>query len=146
MLFKVLGPGDKKVNVAINSYKANPFKKSASKFQKRVKDFLFKNFGGRGYEIYEELPIGQTQLRVDFMVRINGNKCIFIEADSVSAHSKFTPFFHKTEEKYLESLDRDSYKDVFAEINNIPMIRIYDDDDLTLEWFNETFDYPLSPF
>lgn len=148
MLFK--GLDNLEHNIPLNQFKIQWDGYSASKFQFRVKQFFRENFGKIG-EWFEEISLcGElSQLRIDFLCRFKDDKgktrLVFAESDG-NFHIKMNSHFHPTDEDYLSSMERDTCKFLFCEKNNIPLLRIYEDDPLTLEWFNEAFDYPFGPF
>lgn len=95
-------------------------KKSLSKFQKRVKDYLRPKW--EDDYVYEEFPVGKTRLRFDFL---NISARIVVESDGVF-HNQIS-FFSDSKEKLIKQFQRDHYKEVFCELNNIQLIRIRED-------------------
>lgn len=102
---------------------------SLSKFQKRVKDFLYKLW--RNDIVFEELPVLGTRLRFDFY---NDTRKIAVEVDG-NSHYKYNTYFHKNKGAFLDQLVRDDKKEEFCELNNIRLIRIYERDMLTANLF-----------
>lgn len=141
MLFKALD--GREFNLFINEYRINWDKHSASKFQFRVKQF-FRTFWSN-LEWFEEVPaVGDlNQLRFDFMCRFKNQwgetKVILVEADGTATHLVRNMHFHPTDESYIASMERDTCKYLYCKCNKIPLLRIYEDDSLTLDWFLETF-------
>lgn len=145
MLFKTLTGSEE--NIFCNDYKISWQGRSASKFQFRAKQFFYEHF--RHLEWFEEFPLnGQLRaLRVDFMCRFKDrwgrNKCVLIELDS-DMHFRKIDYFHSTDSDFLDMIDRDNSKTIWAKVNNIQLIRMYSDDEpFTLDWFNETYNYPF---
>ena len=98
-------------------------KKSLSKFQKEVKDFLFPYW--HKHIVYEEMRVVGTRLRLDFY---NANKKIAIECDGAQ-HSKFNEFFHQgTRLNYWKQICRDDEKDKWCDLNQIVLVRIIPSD------------------
>lgn len=146
MLFKTTKEG-KSRNIYLDSFKIQWSAPSASHFQGRIKEFFRKHFSFLDW--YEEISlIGElSALRIDFMCRYKdqwGNvKFLAVEADG-EHHTKMNKFFHKSEDDFIDSLNRDICKEHWCELNNIPLIRIYPEHEpLTLDWFNKKFNFPL---
>jgi hypothetical protein len=146
MLFKTLEGNVE--NIFINDYKIDWNKKSASQFQFKVKQFFKQNFSLYPYEWFEEVKCAGSlsQLRIDFMCRFKNKwgetNAVFIESDGLF-HIKRNNHFNPTDESYIASMERDTCKYLYCERNKIPLLRIYEDDPLTLDWFNSTFNTPF---
>lgn len=104
---------------------------SRSKFQKGVKDFL------RSYWhldiVFEEFRIVGSRLSLDFY---NANKRVAIEVQGAQ-HTKYVKHFHKNRLKYLDQLKRDQKKLDFCERNDINLVEIYPNDDVTTSFFED---------
>lgn len=81
----------------------------------RVKtEYLFSDLKG-----YSGKP-----LRYDFaLLAKNGKPIALVEYDS-SLHFKFSPFYHKTQVKFLEAQERDRKKNSYALAHSIPLYRV----------------------
>jgi very-short-patch-repair endonuclease len=100
--------------------------KSRSKFQKNVKDMVFPFWCAD--VVFEEFPVIGTRMTLDFF---NATRRIAIEIDGVQ-HTKYNPFFHGgSRRKFLEQVERDLKKEEFCDNNEIKLLRICHDDDLT---------------
>jgi hypothetical protein len=93
-------------------------KKSRSKIQFKVKDFLKPYW--KNHIVYEEFPVYGTKMKVDIL---NATKKIAIEVQG-RQHNEFNKFFHKTRANYLESIKRDHLKRQWLEKNNFKLIEI----------------------
>ncbi len=125
MTFKDI-KGRKKVIKTAWKYRIDWEKKSRSKFQKRVKDWL-RNYWESDM-VYEEFPVAGTRMTLDFY---NASKKIAIEVQG-EAHFQYSPFFHNgSRQKFLGQMKRDIGKVEYCEINNIHLIEIYPDTELT---------------
>jgi hypothetical protein len=105
--------------------------KSRSKRQRAVKLFLRQFW--KEHIVFEEFPIAGTRLSLDFY---NANKRIAIEVQG-RQHTEYVPFFHRTKTNYLSQLRRDQQKLDFCELNNITLIEIYDEDEITKSFFKK---------
>lgn len=105
--------------------------KSRSKFQSEVKQFLKKYW--EGDVVFEELKIVGTRLSIDFY---NANTKVAIEVQG-QQHFKFVKFFHINRNGYLRQLKRDMKKNEFCELNNIKLIEIYPNDELSKDFFEK---------
>ncbi len=104
---------------------------SRSKFQKGVKDFL-RNYWHLDI-VFEEFRIVGSRLSLDFY---NANKRIAIEVQGAQ-HTKYVKHFHKNRLKYLDQLKRDQKKLDFCERNDINLVEIYPNDDVTTSFFED---------
>ena len=126
----------KEISKNCEKYRIKWDKKSASKIQTAVKNFL-RQFWEK-HIVYEEFPQFQTQNRVDFL---NATKKIAIEVDG-NQHDEYVPFFHNNSpENYLNSLERDSLKRQWLELNGYTVIQIKQNEvkNLTNDWIFEKF-------
>lgn len=127
----------KLVNKNVNKYRIDWSKKSRSKLQTSVKNFLqpfWKNM-----IVYEEFPVYGSRMKVDF---INASLKIAVEVNG-SQHGAFNKFFHNNSRaKYLSSIRRDYEKYEWLIKNNFKVIEIEDHEvplltkDFILEKFN----------
>lgn len=143
MLFKTLKGNE--VNIFLADYKINWRKPSVSKFQTRVKSFLWKHFNYLDW--YEEVPCageGISQLRFDFLCVFEDNygkkQRIFAESHG-KQHLVYNKFFHGSMEKFEDQMMRDILKEDFAKINSkFPLIEIYEaDEPLSINWLHKTY-------
>lgn len=126
--------GRKKALKNIEDYRLDFDDSSLSKFQFSVKQFL------RGYwlnhVLYEELPVVGTRMRIDIY---NATRRIAIECDGAQ-HNKYNKHFHRgSRNVYLGQIIRDEKKDEWCKLNQIELVRIYEEDvpSLSREWFRE---------
>ena len=99
--------------------------------QKNVKKYLY---GYWKYDaVYEEFKVAGTQLTLDFY---NHSQKIAIEVQGAQ-HLQFVKHFHKTRANFLRQIRRDDKKMDFCEINNIKLLQIYPDDELSEEYFTK---------
>lgn len=134
---RLLNVYGKLVNKNVNKYRIDWSKKSRSKLQTSVKNFLqpfWKNM-----IVYEEFPVYGSRMKVDF---INASLKIAIEVNG-SQHGAFNKFFHNnSRSKYLSSIRRDYEKYEWLIKNNFKVIEIEDHEvplltkDFILEKFN----------
>ena len=123
-------------NRNVSKYLIDWNKKSRSKLQKRVKDFL-KPFW-KGHIVYEEFPVYGTRLKVDIL---NATTKIAVEVNGPQ-HSSFNKFFHgNSRAKYLASIKRDHEKQCWLEKNQYKLIELEESDikDLSKEFIETTF-------
>jgi hypothetical protein len=123
-------------NRNVSKYLINWNKKSRSKLQKRVKDFL-KPFW-KGHIVYEEFPVYGTRLKVDIL---NATTKIAVEVNGPQ-HSSFNKFFHgNSRAKYLASIKRDHEKQCWLEKNQYKLIELEESDikNLSKEFIETTF-------
>lgn len=122
----------KKKTVNIEKYRIDWDKKSLSKFQFEVKQFL-RQFWELNV-VYEELKVPGSKMRIDFY---NKTKGIAIEVDGAQ-HDNFSEYFHQgSRTVYRNQVIRDEKKDEFCELNEITLVRIKPKDlkDLSKDWF-----------
>lgn len=121
--FKVLHSGRYVTINNPNRYRIDWGGKSASKFQKSVKDWLYNYWYGD--IVFEEFPQAGTRNRYDFF---NASKNIIVEAHG-QQHTKYVPFFHGSRASgQINQLVRDRDKERFAELNGIRLIEVFHDD------------------
>ena len=120
------------VNKNVSKYLIDWDKKSRSKIQFKIKQFLKKYW--KNHVVFEEFPVAGTRLSIDFY---NANKKIAVEVQG-SQHTKYNSFFHGGHKNnYLEQLKRDEMKFKFCELNEIRLIEIYDGDIINLSLFKK---------
>lgn len=127
------------VNCSISNYLIDWDKKSRSKPQTLVKDFLFVFW--RNDCVCEEFRVPGSLLRCDF---VNFTKKIIIEV-SPEQHISFNKFFHHNRLGFLNSLKRDFAKEEWAKTNSFYFCHINNEDLklLTKDYFKEKFDIEL---
>lgn len=113
----------------VKKYLINWSSESRSKLQFNVKQFI-KPYWINNI-VFEEFPIVGTRLTLDFY---NANKKIAIEVQG-KQHTKFIEFFHQNRLNFLSQLKRDEQKERFCEINNIKLITIYENENISMELF-----------
>jgi len=142
MKFKTLSGKEKAAN--INKYLINwegkcRGKSKWGKFQFSVKDFL-RPFWERQV-VCEEFPCfgtageGKKNLRLDL---INISRSVAIEVNGVQ-HQEYNPFFHGTRHGFLRQIERDSRKSDWCDLNDIELIHILPEDELSVKWFEEKY-------
>ncbi len=127
-------------NRAVTKYLIKWNKKSRSKVQFAVKDFLYPYW--KSHVVYEEFPVFGSRMKVDIM---NFTKKLAIEVQG-SQHNSFNAFFHNNSRaKYLESIKRDVKKAEWLEKNDFFLIEINEDEayKLSKEFFEEKFNITL---
>jgi hypothetical protein len=130
MKFKTLDGKERSLRNA-KSYIINWDGKSRSKFQFETKKFLKKYWSGD--VVFEELKVVGTRLTLDFF---NATKRVAIE---VQGHQHFTyvKFFHGNRINYLNQIKRDYKKIEFCELNEIKLVEIYPNDELSKVFFEK---------
>jgi len=106
------------VNKNVSRYLIDWDKKSRSKIQFKVKQFLKEYW--ENHIVYEEFPVYGTKLKVDIL---NATKKIAIEVNG-RQHTSFNKFFHKTRINYLHSLKRDHKKLEWLRVNDFELVEI----------------------
>lgn len=136
MLFTKLN--GKKVSKNVNKYIIDWDAPERSQFQLRVKQYL-KQFWF--YNVcYSELPVVGTRMTIDLF---NATKRIAVESDGAQ-HYEFSEHWHKgSRANYLGQIKRDILKEKWCEINNIKLIRIFETDVLSRQFFIDRFDILL---
>tara|TARA_R110002020_G_scaffold50752_1_gene143427 strand:+ start:730 stop:1137 length:408 start_codon:yes stop_codon:yes gene_type:complete len=104
-------------------------KPSRSKFQTKVKSFLFKYW--HSDIVFEEFRVVGTRLSLDFY---NANKKIAVEVQGAQ-HTKYVKFFHKNHFKYSDQLKRDEKKLDFCQSNGIKLAEVYPQDEIQATLF-----------
>lgn len=125
MLFKTLFGATKRVSKS-HKYKINWDSPSRSKIQFLVKQELKEHW--ESHVVFEEFPVAGSKMTLDFY---NATKKIAIEVQG-KQHTRYTPFFHgKNKINYISQLRRDHQKREFCEKNNIRLVEIYYDDEIS---------------
>ena len=107
----------------VGKYLINWNKKSRSKIQFKVKQFL--KLYWENHVVYEEFPVYGTRMKVDIL---NATKKIAVEVNG-RQHSNFNSFFHNNSRaKYLASIKRDVEKREWLEKNGYTLIEIEEDE------------------
>ena len=126
MNFKTLTGRTRRVSRP-NRYLIDWDSKSRSLFQFKVKSFLKEHW--ENDVVFEEFPLPGTKMTFDFF---NANKKTMIEVQG-NQHQRYTPFFHnKNKANFISQLRRDKDKRHFCDLNDIFLLEIYPDDDLTI--------------
>ena len=123
-------------NRSVSKYLIDWNKKSRSKLQKRVKDFLKSHWVA--HVVYEEFPVYGTRLKVDIL---NATIKVAVEVNGPQ-HSSFNKFFHgNSRAKYLASIKRDWQKANWLEKNGYKLIELEESDleNLSKESIEKTF-------
>lgn len=129
MLFKTLVGSSKRVKNA-KKYLIEWDSSSRSKMQFTVKQYL-KQYWLHDI-VFEEFPLVGSKMTFDFY---NPNKNVIVEVQG-GQHLKHTPFFHgKSKSNFLNQIKRDNDKQKFCQINNIDLVEIYPDDELSVDLF-----------
>ena len=130
MRFKALTGKEKFLNIEANRIDWD--KPSLSKFQFNIKQFLKQYW--KGMIVYEEMPLLGTRLRLDFY---NANKKIAVECNG-KQHGSYNKFFHGgNTDKYLSQIQRDDKKYRWCELNNIILVEIEPNDELSPRLFEK---------
>ncbi|MAH50990.1 hypothetical protein CMI37_34560 [Candidatus Pacearchaeota archaeon] len=110
-------------NKSVSKYLIDWNKKSRSKLQKKVKDFLKPHW--LSHIVYEEFPVYGTRLKVDIL---NATIKVAVEVNGPQ-HSSFNKFFHgNSRAKYLASIKRDWEKAKWLEKNGYKLIELEESD------------------
>ena len=129
MLFKTLVGSSKRVKNA-KKYLIEWDSSSRSKMQFAVKQYL-KQYWLHDI-VFEEFPLVGSKMTFDFY---NSNKNVIVEVQG-GQHLKHTPFFHgKSKSNFLNQIKRDNDKQKFCQINNVDLVEIYPNDELSVELF-----------
>lgn len=118
----------------MGDYRLDFDQKSLSNFQFSVKQFLRPYWGN--HVLYEEFPVVGTRMKIDIY---NATRRIAVECDG-NQHRKFNKHFHSNNRNtYLKQIIRDEDKDKWCLMNDITMVRIYEEDVpmLSRQWFRE---------
>jgi len=137
---KVYSYSGKLVSKNFNKYRVDWDKKSRSKIQFAVKQFLRPYWNKE--IVYEEAPVVGTRMKIDFW---NATRKICIEVDG-NQHEQFNKHFHNNSRlNYLYSIRRDSSKEDWIEKNDLKLIRIKENEIklLSEEWINEKFGFKI---
>lgn len=127
-------------NIPMQKYLADWDAPCLSKFQFNVLQFLRKYW--ENHVVYLELPVAGTKMRIDIY---NASKRIAVECDG-NQHVGFNKFFHNNNRVlYWKQLDRDDKKGKYCDLNNVQLVRVFEDDlkDLSREWFKKNYEIDL---
>ena len=127
----------KLISKNVNKYLIDWDKKSRSKAQFQVKQFLKKYW--LGHIVFEEFPVYGTRMHVDLL---NANTKVAIEVNGAQ-HDKFVPFFHKNSRlNYLKGIKRDQVKHSWLEKNDFTVVQVLDSEaeKLSKKYFKDRFD------
>jgi len=117
----------KLISKNVNKYRIDWKKKSRSKIQFEVKQFLHQFWSS--HIVYEEFPVYGSLMKVDF---INATCKIAVEVNGAQ-HTSFNKFFHQnSRSKYLSSIRRDYEKYEWLMKNEFKLIEIEEGDMKTL--------------
>jgi len=120
----------------VSKYKIDWGKKSRSKLQFTVKQFLKPHWC---YQVcFEEFPVFGTKMSVDIL---NATKKIAVEVNGPQ-HKKFNKFFHNNSRaNYFNSIKRDWKKAEWLERNDYTLIEIEYNEikDLSVEFIKKKF-------
>ena len=105
------------VSKSFSKYKIN-WERHVSRPQKRVKEIICPYWFGQ--DVYEELSIPSSKLRVDLF---NASKGIVIEISPIQ-HKIYNQFLHGNRLKFLEAQKRDLQKIDWVELNDFTYIEI----------------------
>lgn len=107
---------------------------SLSKFQRKVKQFLHPHWQ---YQVVcEEFPVAGTRMRLDFY---NVTRRIAIECDG-EQHNQYNKHFHSGSlSVFQKQIQRDDKKTEWCRINDITLVRIYEEDvrNLSAQFFRD---------
>ena len=132
-LYNIYGKLTKK---SVGKYRVDWDKKSRSKAQFKVKQFLKKYWAT--HVVYEEFPVYGSRMSVDIL---NATIKVAIEVNGAQ-HNKFVPFFHKnSRSNYLRSIKRDHKKYNWLKKNEFDVVEILDveADKLSKSFFEDKF-------
>ncbi len=131
MIFKTLIGSTKRITKP-KKYLIDWEAKSKSNIQFKTKLFLSQYW--MSHVVFEEFPVAGTRLRFDFY---NANKRIAVEVHG-RQHVKFVPFFHKRRSGFVSQIRRDQQKIDFCELNNIKLVEIFDEKEISEKTFKNT--------
>ncbi len=121
--------GNKKTLRNARKYAINWHAETRSKFQDATKKFLYPFWHTDA--VFEELRIVGSLCRFDIY---NHSKKIVIETMG-RQHQTFVKHFHGHRSKFLGQIKRDLMKHEFCELNEIQLVEIYSEKELTYEFF-----------
>jgi len=129
----------RQVNKNVSRYLIDWDKKSRSKLQFKVKQFLKEYW--ESHVVYEEFPVFGSRMKVDI---VNATKYIAVEVNG-QQHGSFNKFFHNSRYGYFQSISRDVKKEEWLEKNGFDLITIeYDEvEGLTRGFIKEKFDISI---
>lgn len=114
--------GKKKSIKKSSKYLADWDRKTRSKFQDAVKQFLRPYW--HNHFVFEELPIVGSRMTLDFY---NASYRVALEVQG-RQHQSFVQHFQKTRSNFVSQIKRDLDKHKFCEANNILLVEIYEKD------------------
>ncbi len=122
----------------IEKFRIDWDKKSKSKIQGRVKEFL-RPFWER-FICYEEMVLAGSRLSLDI---VNMTKKIAVEVHG-EQHTQFVPFFHRKREGLTDQIERDERTKKWCEQNDIKLVEIYTHNmPVNYEWFQDIYEINL---
>lgn len=113
----------KYVTKSVTKYKIDWDKKTRSKYQDKVKQFLREYWDG--LSIYEEFPVVGTKMTLDFL-NLSNRIAVEVQGEQHMEHNKF--FHGKTKIKFWDQLDRDVQKKEWCRLNDIELIEVFPSD------------------
>jgi hypothetical protein len=142
VIFTTLGGNE--IPLGLAPYKIKWKAASLSKFQTRIKKFFCDYYSH--LEWYEEVPLSGkdvSRLRWDFLCvfedKTGQRQKVFVEVQGFH-HNSFNPKFQKNISDLDDQMYRDELKKLFAEKNSkFPVIEFFEDDKVTIEWFEKTY-------
>lgn len=125
---------DKKIYRNSNKYRIDWDKKSRSKIQFKVKQFLRPYW--ENHVVYEEFTIPQTRLSLDI---VNETRKVVVEIQG-QQHEKYNKWMHgNSRAKFRRQIHRDLKKAEWCEVNGFVLVEIYERDLPLSEGFFEGF-------
>lgn len=117
-------------------YRIDWEKKCRSKFQKRVKDYLYHFW--RNHIVFEEFPVPGTRSTLDLY---NATLRVAVECQG-RQHNEFIPFFHGGGAAgfrggFGAQVKRDMGKHEWCELNEITLVEIFEEDVLNYHFAEE---------
>jgi hypothetical protein len=130
----------RETNVNISKYTVDWEDDSLSKFQWKVKQFLYKYW--RSHVVLEEMTLAGTRMRLDFY---NVTRGIAVECDGGQHNDPKHYYNNKSPSKFISQVKRDLEKEKWCELNGIKLIRIMENeiDNLSEDWIREKYDITL---
>lgn len=113
------------------------------KFQYDVKQFLRRYW--ENHIVCEEFPCfgtaggGSKTLKIDI---INFTRRVAVEVNG-DQHREFNEFFHGDRHGFLNQIERDSRKYEWCQLNEIELVDIYKEDELSENFFKEKYNIVL---
>lgn len=120
---KFFKPNGSVANKDVTKYLVKWGKKSRSKYQKDVKEFL-KSYWLR-HVVYEEFPVVGTRMTLDF-VNLTLRLALEVQGEQ---HQEYNPFFHNGQKSnFFDQVGRDVEKRKWCELNNLRLVEIFPHD------------------